>query len=573
MVADYKVIVDALNIRSGPSLSASKTGKVLTKNQVVTVTNVQKDSDGRSWGQHSQGWSTIQSASNTYMQKVSSDTPPNNPAPAPTKADTAAQPKTQSSDYTIELDQIKNLYENYSELSEFKLVSLRSIYGLPSQFIQTADMRPTGSHFGRMFTENVLMDMPVCYIIPGGPRFLTGKGVNKETKDSLINLIQSSINESAEAIGDTLEKILDGKIARYYSFQTQYSEWIKIVNALNRTSAIYLGIKDRQLRPGSSKYQFFNWTTEHVESDKAKSVLSFARDTGVLTLYYNKQSSGMSESGSNSTTKSMLDGILNKASAQAREVSFIMGVGAGRQLESMNPENYETRIINSTESMIENFRDGDNPNIGMFKGIMNNLASGFRTVVTGANLLLPEIWSDSAFNRTFTIDIHLHSPYGDPEAVYLNIIVPLNMILALAFPRQLGPNGYYSPFLIQANAKGVFNCDLGIVDYISISRFGSGDSISRDGLPLEIQVSLTLRSLYNSLTVGNMDHYGTFVNNIGLLDFLANMAAVNLNEPDMSRKLNLFLASKLNRIFDIKQRITGVPMDRLTQAVRNAFKY
>jgi len=572
-MAEYKVLVDALNVRSGPSLSASKTGRVLTKNQVVNVTNTQKDADGRLWGQHSSGWSTIQSSSNTYMQKVSSDTPPNKPAPAPTKEDTATQAPDDGLDFSEDLEQIRSLYQNYSEMAEFKLTSLRSIYGLPSQFLWTADMRPSGSSFGRMYTENVLMDMPVCYIIPGGPRFLSGKGVDKKTRDSLVNLLESMVEQSSEAVSDMIQKILDGKIARYYTFQTQYNEWIKIVNALNRTSAIYLGIKDKRLRPGSSTYEFFNWSSERVESDGGKGVLNFAKNHGVLSLYFNKQSSGMSETGSNSTTKSMLDGILNKASSQAREAAFIMGVGAGRQLDAMNPANYETQVMNTTEMMIKNFQDGDNPNIGMFKGIMNNLNVGFRTVITGANMLLPEIWTDSAFNRTFTIDIHLHSPYGDPEAFYLNVMVPLNMIIALAFPRQFGPNGYYSPFLIQANAKGVFNCDLGLVDYVSISRFGSGDSMSRNGLPLEVQVSLTIRSLYNSLTVGNANNYGMFVNNIGLLDFLANMAAINLNEPDISRKLSLFLASKINKFADIPANVIGAIQDRFTQAVRNTFKY
>jgi hypothetical protein len=127
--------------------------------------------------------------------------------------------------------------------------------------------------------------------------------------------------------------------------------------------------------------------------------------------------------------------------------------------------------------------------------------------------------------------------------------------------------------LIQANAKGVFNCDMGIVDYISINRFGSGDSMSRNGLPLEVQVSITIRSLYNSLSVNDSNNYALFVNNIGLLDFLANFAAINLNEPDISRKLNIFITSKINKFLDIPSNVIGNVEDRLVQAVRNTFKY
>jgi hypothetical protein len=571
MMAEYKVLADVLNVRSGPSLESEKTGS-LTRDTVVTSSDVQKDADGRTWIQHDSGWSASHSGSDTYMEKTSEDEPLNQPAQSQSIDETAASPDQASDDSSINLEQIKTIYQNYSQLSEFKLTSLRSIYGLPSQFLWTADMRPEGSNYGRMFTENVLMDMPICYIIPGGPRFLTGKGVDANTRGSLIKVIESAAKQSIESLETTLMQILDGKVAKYYTFQTQYTEWLKIVNALNRTSAIYLGIKDKGL-PGKDSYQWLNWSTEQVESDNGSGVLNWTKNSGVLSLYYNKQSSGMSESGSNSTTKSMLDGILNKASGASREASFLMGVGAGRQLDSMNPENYETQIMNTTQMMMENFNDKDNPNIGMMKGIMNNLNVGFKTVITGANMSLPEIWSDSTFNRSFTIDIHLHSPYGDPEAFFLNIMVPLNMLIALSFPRQLGPNGYYSPFLIQANAKGVFNCDMGIVDYISINRFGSGDSMSRNGLPLEVQVSLTIRSLYNNLSVNDSNNYALFVNNIGLLDFLANFAAINLNEPDASRKLNLFISSKLNKFLDIVPNVIGTIEDRLVQAVRNTFKY
>jgi hypothetical protein len=570
-MAEYTVLADTLNIRSSPSLDGAKTGKVLSKGQVVTALDTQKDDDGRTWVQTDKGWASA-GTKMEYMQKTSDDVPPSQPAQAQTIEETAAKPDD-NDNATINLDQIRSIYENYSELSEFKLTSLRSIYGLPSQFLWTADMRPTGSNYGRMFTENILMDMPLCYIIPGGPRFLSGKGVDKNTRDSLISVIESAAKQSVEDLGATLTQILEGKVARYYTFQTQHTEWLKIVNALNRTSAIYLGIKNKSLRSGSDSYDDMNWKVTNVEADKGSGVLNWIKDSGVLSLYYNKQSSGMSESGSNGTSKSMLDGILNKASGAAREASFLMGVGAGRQLDSMNPENYETQIMNTTQMMMENFNDKDNPNISMMKGVMNNLNVGFRTVITGANMLLPEIWSESAFNRSFTLDIHLHSPYGDPEAFFLNIMVPLNMIIALSFPRQLGPNGYYSPFLIQANAKGVFNCDMGIVDYISINRFGSGDSMSRNGLPLEVQVSITIRSLYNSLSVNDQSNYAMFVNNIGLLDFLANFAAINLNEPDISRKLSLFLTSKLNKFSDIVPNVIGIIEDRFVQSIRNAFKY
>lgn len=562
----YKVLVDALNVRSGSSTDYPSTGHVLTKDATVQILNTVEDDSGMVWGKHSLGWSAMNSASGTsFMAVAVMNTPSSNVTNTVSLKDSAAG-QSNNSEFANEINQLlltKSIYENISDPKKFTLNGMRSILGAPNQFLWTADPRLPNSTFGRLYTENILMDMSLLYITPGGPKFLTGKGIGDTERNSLTQVLADVAASAGNEVKDALERILDGKVARYFSFQTQYADYIKIVNSLNRTSAIYLGIKDKTMLATGSSYFMAQWETEKIEADRGVGVLNWLKNYGVVSFFFNRQSSGMSESGANSTSKSLLDGLFNKASSVSREAQFLLGVGAGRKVEFMNQQNAEQKINTLSDNLMKDQ--------SMFKGILNNLQVGATTVITGANMLLPDIWSDSSFSRSYSIDIQLATPYGDPEAFFLNIMVPLNFILAFAFPRQFGANGYYAPFIIQANAKGIMNCDMGIVDSVYISRFGGGDAISRNGLPLEVQVTMTFRQLYNSMSVNNADNYSMFINNIGLLDFLANFAAINLNDPDISRKIAMFVSSKLNRIADIPANVMNIIYDRAKDAVISMF--
>jgi len=557
----YKVVASALNVRVSPDASAKLAGASIPNGTNVRVTETQKDTQGNTWGKHSTGWSAISYGKNIYLEQVSTTS-------APATNTTDSKTINDGSIYTKEeVAQIRNtITETYKVISDvqFKLQTARSIMGMPHQFLETADERIPGSKFGRLFTENILMDMPICTVIPGGPRFLAGKGINDKDRSSLAQVLANAASAPAETMGNLLEDVLGGKNARYYSFETQFAEYMKYVNTLNRITSLYLGIRKSTLRKGMKTYENMTWDAEAIEVN-AQNIFNLIGAHGALTFYFDKGGSSMSESSSNSTDKSMLEGAMNNASNMAKEAEFLFGVGAGRVMDSMNEQLAEQRIDTLTNSIAGSK--------GIMNTLWNNLKSGVTTTFAGANMLLPEIWRDSNFSRSYSLDVHLATPYGIPEAFFLDVAVPLNFLLALSLPRQFGANAFYAPFLIQAFSNGIFNCSLGMVDQISITRFGSGDSISRIGLPLEIKVSITFKDLYGAMALSKSDSYTNLMNNTALLDFIANLTALNLNQPDLTRKLQVFLTGKIDKIMNIPGNFKNIIFDSIRNELMRTIKY
>ena len=108
----------------------------------------------------------------------------------------------------------------------------------------------------------------------------------------------------------------------------------------------------------------------------------------------------------------------------------------------------------------------------------------------------------------------------------------------MAAPRQVAANGYVSPYLIRAYSKGWFNCDMGIIEDIRVQK-GQNAQWSKEGYPLEIQVSITIKDLYSSLSINNGIDGSLFFSNIGLIDHLCNIAGVNKNSIEPKRAINV----------------------------------
>ena len=70
-------------------------------------------------------------------------------------------------------------------------------------------------------------------------------------------------------------------------------------------------------------------------------------------------------------------------------------------------------------------------------------------------------------------------------------------------------------------------------------------------LPTEVDVSITLKDLYDMFTITSYDTAGAFVNNISLMDYIANTCGVNINEPDLVRTLNVYSMLKSYKISHI----------------------
>ena len=178
--------------------------------------------------------------------------------------------------------------------------------------------------------------------------------------------------------------------------------------------------------------------------------------------------------------------------------------------------------------------------------------------MNGGKIIFPEIWSDSSFDRSYSIDIKLRSPDHDSLSVYLNILKPYCKLLALTLPRLMDSengkfvtqNGYRSPFLVKAYSKGLFNIDMGIITSMSVTK-GAECAWNDDGLPTQIDISLQINDLYSSLAMSGfgtnkgkgifkIDGLSSIVNNTSYMDYLANMAGLNIAQMGMGRKTKLY---------------------------------
>ncbi len=254
-----------------------------------------------------------------------------------------------------------------------------------------------------------------------------------------------------------------------------------------------------------------------------------------------------SESLGNSTNQSQFAGMIQSAGSMAKELQFL--VGGAMSLESGKFNEQIKDYKSNMEQLVKNV--GTNETL---KRTLSSLITGSTSVITGANLIFPEIWESSYYNRDFSLEVSLSTPYGDRESIFLEILVPLMHLIALVLPRQSTVNSYSAPFLVRCTVPGFFSCDMGIVTDMTITKGGpSGDSWSRDGLPTEVTVNLQIKDLYNALSMNNYKtprNVWNFLWNVSLFDYVGVACGLNMRSSEYTKKKELLLALTGNYVDD-----------------------
>lgn len=441
--------------------------------------------------------------------------------------------------------------QNAGNVADSLLVdNLSGIYGIPYQFPESVDPRPDSkSVFGSIYAERIISRMPLLMMSPGKVDFMSSykNGEKKAVLDVLLN-----DGDGASDINDFLEK--PGK---YYSFAYDTDNYWKYVNAANQASAIYLGIGDVKINVNgvTAKASDFKW--EKAANNKFDSLLISNKS---YVCFYTDADSSKSESFGNDTTSSQLADKVNDFSSIAKEIQFLVGANTG--INIMQNQSMIDDALSNLRGVVDQFLGGSQ--------IIKDLGEDFVTIASGGKLIFPEIWSDSTFSQSFDVKIKLRCPCPNKVSWFLDIIVPLNHLIALTMPRspygksiinkdfdqEPSVNGYMSPFLVRAFYKGLFNCDMGIITDLSIEK-GKEGSWTLDGLPSEVDVSLTIKDLYNVMamseyTTGNQRK--SFLNNTTYLNYLANSCGISINKPDIDRSLDLWAMIQKNYW---KDKLTG----------------
>ncbi len=428
--------------------------------------------------------------------------------------------------------------------------NLSGIYGIPYQFPESVDPRPDSkSSFGSIYAERIITRMPLLMMSPGKVDFMSSykTGEKKAVLDVLLN-----DGDGASDINDFLEK--PGK---YYTFAYDTENYWKYVNAANQASAIYLGIGDVEIDVNGVKAKAADFKWEKASNNKFDSLLVSNKS---YVCFYTDADSSKSESFGNDTTSSQLADKVNDFSSIAKEIQFLVGANTG--IDIMKNQSAIDDALTNLGNVVDKFLGGSQT--------IKDLGEDFVTIASGGKLIFPEIWSDSTFSQSFDVKIKLRCPCPNKVSWFLDIIVPINHLIALTMPRspygksiinkdfdqEPSVNGYMSPFLVRAFYKGLFNCDMGIITDLSIEK-GKEGSWTLDGLPSEVDISMTIKDLYNVMamseyTTGNQRK--SFLNNTTYLNYLANSCGISINKPDLDRSLDLWAMIQKNYW---KDKLTG----------------
>lgn len=414
--------------------------------------------------------------------------------------------------------------------------SLAGIFGMPYQFSKNVDppiedlrttvsrgsIRDNNGTIGRKFSQKIFSVAPVLFLTPGEPKFMDGYG--KEAKARMARNLVNALGDDNDDGGDFDE-------GRYYSFISNFPEYKKYANVALRALALYMGIGDIKVIPPGTNKRAKALKNIDVEDYMNNSFTKLFGSQCVVPFYLDAESA-INESFTNNTTESMISQTVNGFSQSAKEIQFILGSkDAGGVMTSIG-----SAVTDVASNLTSAF--GEVAEILAGKNLITRVSNELTTIVSGGKIIFPEIWSDSEYDRSFDISIKLRSPDPDPVSIFLNIYMPIILLVSMAAPHQIGnsSNSYESPFLVRATYKSIFNCDLGMITSLSISKGGQGNW-NILGQPISADVTLSIKDLYGSMFISK--RMG-LICNTAQMDYLATMAGVDLNEFEPTRMIKLF---------------------------------
>ena len=529
----------------GGTLNAKNSSEVqaqlnnITKSKQATTTSKKKSTNKKS----SSSSSNKKSTSTEDKKKVSAESQVINTTSdgiSETTDKTAQELLYMDDHFTVVYGNNTLTNETYrSNIDGLKIKDIRGILGCPHQYMPIADMRIDGtkneSGIGRLYAERIIKHMPLLLITPGVPTLLSSASDNQKK-----TIVQALLGKG---LNSDLENLFSKCSGKYYSLKYSYTEYFYYVNAMLRAAAYFLEIQTKTI--DGRKLSDYNWMYYTTDPNNSGSDI-FGHEglgkflgpyAGCIAMYADC-GNNVDDSFTNNTAQSNLSSMVNGVSEQARELNFMVGnIGGvlGLQLNRLTSmENLDSNISEFT-GLVDNI-------VGHKNGLVSRVVGQVQTLLAGGRMVFPEIWTDSSFSRSYNCKMKLVSPSGDKLSIYLNILVPIYHLLGLVLPRQGSGQTYYSPFLVRAYCKSLFNVDMGIITDLSITKGEEGEW-TKDGLPTVADISFTIKDLYDDLFMSKYENPFSptgIMSNISELDYIANSCGVNVNDQDIGRMVKMY---------------------------------
>jgi len=488
--------------------------------------------------------------------------------------------------------------------NQFKCINSMRLFGLPYQFIHTVDPRidSVSNRVGNNFVEKIIMDAPCIYIIPGKAQFMPGEsGKKKESALRAFLRTSSDDNNATSDLFNLAQQSPDEKI-RYYDFVESYSEYMKYVNAMCRAEAAFLELNYTIDGTALTRYDWKNyrWNSDSYTSAAGKQIANLKEVAGAYwngfkSTFRNIFSStggteldleGNNPDATRDITNNYIQFYVDPGSTSNQQFGNEASPGMIKSFADQNKDLMkEVAFIGDSSNINISDAIGDvvgdelnemtsamSSNSGAFGNIMNQVLSGGKAIVRGENIIIPDIYKSSSYSSSKSYQVHLRAPYGNKFSIYMDVIVPLLHIIGLVAPRQGTGNSYSSPFLVKINYPGVSTCHLGIVESIDVTIPASDDAFSIDGLPMEIDVGIIVKDLYNDMMLSPANDPGLFVNNSSLIDYLANSAGINIVMPSVRQKTAMLAATYSSSVTDIPRNVKSVIGDNIEKSLKGLFQ-
>lgn len=416
------------------------------------------------------------------------------------------------------------------ESAEDRQTYTDGICGMPFRFNPHADPA------GRIYNKVLMRDMPIVTFVPGRPErrvdtesgrtfeeYLSSANYNggnnyldasdygittnsnsSAGKDAPFSwLLKSQKNRSITANFDT----------RYYHLKPSYTEYLNIVELLLTAMAVKMGIVDKEHN------RIRHYINSYVLGYKEGSVIN--NDANGIRFVCDKNINP-SQSINNTFKESMFASSTKEISDISKEVQFLMGRSSALENMAGFATKVTDAIANVGSSLLDTLTGGGSG----FSGLTDTIMTGANAALAGVNLYYPEIWNDSSFSQNFSLNFTFTSPYGNTDAIFEYVIVPFVLLLVLAMPLQVLSNGYTSPFLIMADIPSQFTTDLAVITDMSWERGGGENLFNKDGLPMVIKCSISIKDLYPIF--GLPSNWGLLRHNPGMHGFIDNLAGLSM---------------------------------------------
>lgn len=209
-------------------------------------------------------------------------------------------------------------------------------------------------------------------------------------------------------------------------------------------------------------------------------------DDGAQYVSFRVENTGdASESFSNQVGESEISSKINSISGSARSTRFSMA--DGNVIDGGVVGSVVKGVLNTAKDVA--------------MGAANMLGiDGIAALGGNAFADIPKHWMQSTSNLPqMSYKVKLVSPYGNKYSKFVNIWLPVSMLLAGALPLSAGAHSYTSPFLCQLYDRGRAQTRLGMIDSMTISRGGTNLAFNRISEPMSVEVSFTVVELSNIL--------------------------------------------------------------------------